>query len=180
MFSAIEIEKVVRSPDVNKCAGIHARFCAIDENWGVKFFDDECTRDDNYDAQDQFHSLGLAPRLGPKVQFEWDDEPYWGFITERVFVFSEECADWNGIVHNGSYYHDSGKYNTQYTNQCTNIESMSSRKFIQHNPEWGEAWTKLVKNSDDAGIVMFDNHGGNWGITSNGNPVWIDFSCERE
>lgn len=170
----INLEKHVSSPEVRKYSGIHAKFCEIDDEWGVKFFNSEGARDKNYRYQLTGYNNGYAPKLGPKVQFEYDGEICYGYITEKVTVFGNAVAEYHGIKHNGTYDNDSGNHNYEY-NSCMDVSSYYGKEFIDNNEEWAIAYDEIVRYVNKYGLC--DIHGGNWGITSDGRAVIIDFSC---
>ncbi len=68
--------------------GIHARFKAIDGNWGVKFYVWERQRDENYDLQKRGAELGICPKVADKFSFvktiQGKQFKFYGFITEVV------------------------------------------------------------------------------------------------
>jgi len=164
--NTIELEKHVNSPDSSKFEGTTAVFFPIDEQWGVKLFRCEETRDLSYNRHTTLYDMGLAPMYGPKNTLVYDGETWYGYLCEIV-----ECCDTAVLDHYG-VEHDGKCQGGDYFELCS-YDSYSD--FLMENEKWGTADVELRGRLEEEGIRFTDTHAGNWGIRKNGQPVLIDF-----
>lgn len=160
---------VTKTPSSLQKRGAHATYIAINEDWGIKYFDHQAQRDFNYDMQESWFDQGYAPALGDKLDFRLGQygPRVFGYVTENVKicgeVMTEEFAASLGIT--VEILRRSQKRSTEFFE--------FAHQWLQDNPLWSEAKDKLLglKNWQDL-------HYFNWGLTKDGWPVVIDFSCD--
>src|SRR4051794_30606474 len=90
-----QIEKIVSDTPLGDYEkGIHARFKAINDQWGFKFYWSRQRRDDNYDRQRRAYEVGGAPALGDKFEIPLPNNQgvAYGFVTEKIS--KTWCARW--------------------------------------------------------------------------------------
>jgi len=171
MINTIELEAYINSPDAKKFKGTAAIFIPIDNEWGVKLFPCESRRNLSYTSNVKMYKKGLAPLYGPKVSLVYEEKRYYGYLMELV-----SCADQAALAHFGKEHngmcantHDS---ELDYWEYCA---CSSYKNFIKEDEMWGDAWFDLLARTESAGLSYRDSHAGNWGITKEGESVWIDF-----
>ncbi len=89
MVTSEELDSTLPSLLSNYCSqsGADARYWHKEgATWGIKFYKDEYVRDLNYERQAEAQHLGLAPRLGDKVDWDIEGDRVYGFITQHIRV----------------------------------------------------------------------------------------------
>ena len=143
------IQHVKNSPSKD---GSVARFVALNERWGFKFYDYKWQAHHSHHHQRQAAKHGLAPNVGSGViAFEhvhrWSEHPEtcYGYVTERIVkTLADEGAD--------------------------------PYEFTGYPPEsYGSEYADLYDCLENAGVDVSDLHAENVGRLSNGQLVCIDF-----
>lgn len=136
--------------------GGSARFIKIDDEWGLKLYRNEETRDNAYSRQGNMSAFGYAPKIGMK----FDVGTEFGFVTQVAVPLVEgKLRDKKGhSQQNWSDYH-----NVYQAGQQAN----------QHlQPEIDDLVKNMIKKGYD---ISWDDHYANFGMLD-GKVVCIDFS----
>jgi len=166
-MQAIEIEKLLDSPDSTVFQGTSGCYLPLDDDWGVKFFYCESSRDYSYDQQRYYETMRVAPLTGPKVKFTYQGEVHYGYITEHC-----QCCDTAVMEYHHTEIEDGRCEGCDYFDLTAGDEYDS---FLMDNPEWGDKYFELKGRLESHNIRFNDDHAGNWGINHMGEPVIIDF-----
>ena len=138
--------------------GVCAKFARINDEWGIKLYRDEYTRDKTYRFQDLANSVECAPRLGDKFSVVLpDDKTYYGYITECITeTFLKRYLNRLGLECNSDEHYD-----------------------LLDEMEEDEEFKTLCRDINSIGISTNDMHASNVGYLPNGRLVAIDFSHEQ-
>lgn len=155
------------TPISDRKKGISCRFIKIDENWGIKFYQDEAMRNKTLDFQNRAANAGLAPRVGKcfelELPFYEGDEPIevFGYVTECISeTYGDKMAhDLFGITRD----------------QCHSTQSDEIYSCLYSDYEYNQ----LISDIEDIGITTKDIHIMNVGYLGD-KLVCIDFSEETE
>lgn len=160
MLAMIE-RKVRETPNRGFSRGIHARFVALDEVWGIKLYKQEWVRDKSYNLQERASALGLAPCVMDK--FELTKSIYmYGYLTEIARPIKDEILDRFGYKGN----RDRLPYEVE--------ESEGLEKLI-NEVEDSKPHVELMRQLRKHYFDISDMHWGNVGRLSSGDLVAIDF-----
>jgi acetyltransferase-like isoleucine patch superfamily enzyme len=85
----LAIAAIKNSPPSAYSEGYHARFLKLNENWGLKVYDNRGIRDKTYRLQKMAAEINRAPQLGQNFELVVGDRILYGYITEVVEVHSE-------------------------------------------------------------------------------------------
>lgn len=94
MFTC-DVETIRKSPTVaadNR--GEFAQFRYINGTWGLKYWYSSHSRDEEYRKNSHAAEHNLGPATGAKIDFELDDQQYYGFFVELVKIYGES-EDYN-------------------------------------------------------------------------------------
>ena len=136
-------------------SGIHCTFIKFGST-GLKCYSEKWLRDRSYQNQLVLSDLGIAPKVGfmteVTIKGRGNDHTYYAFETEVIDdVYRPEVYK---ALHESYDYDD-------------NVEA---REYISR---FADAAEELANDYADT-INWFDNHAGNIGFNSNGDPVIID------
>lgn len=131
MLTTELVERV--SDGLSDAKGRECKYFKLNENEGLKTWKSEWRRDRSYDMQARCYEVGLAPRLGKKLEIETlGGEILFGYVTEHLPVLTEEtnklrgtpefytvCEEFNEAaqtlqavyLENGIYFEDSCLFN---------------------------------------------------------------------
>jgi hypothetical protein len=132
--------------------GISCKFIKFDDNWGIKVYHCERDRNHAFNNQKKMSTYGLAPKTGIVFTIEerYNDNKYC-YVTEIVKPIVEGDDD--------------------YIEHYNSIIERINRK----NPEIIKNIHLLCEAMEIAGYYMSDRHYANFGFTTNGKIVCIDF-----
>jgi hypothetical protein len=168
----LDIGRHVASPEVEKLSGVHATFCKLDDKWGVKFFGYKNERDMNYELMEKLADANVACDIGPKVEFDYCGEKYFGFLIEICEPAENAILAYFGVT-------PSERRGRDYCSMvCT--DGKKYKEFMAEHPDMQSAYDDLLNRCDEAGFDWGDSHAGNWGFNSEGEAVLFDVSCEAE
>jgi hypothetical protein len=129
----------------NGCMAYYAR---IDDEWGIKVYRDEDSRDIIHEKHKIFRKKDVGPKVGAKVTLTkgvgWDSQHKYGFILEHCRVPSDE------------HDNDSDGYDDKFWRKKRKIMFQKVRR---------------------RGITWMDCGNQNWGLNQKGEPVIIDLGC---
>lgn len=141
-------------------SGCDARFKKINDQWGLKFFEEEKIRDQTFDLQYTAWEIGCGPELGDKFDLTLPDgTPVYGYITECIVkdgnvLYAEEMGD-----------------ESTYNPDLEDVESDDMHQVY--------GYTRMIERLKRV-MEVEDIHGGNVGILDSGRLVVIDFSgCDK-
>jgi hypothetical protein len=144
------VNKAKTSP---KTRGSFNMFFKLNDEIGVKATINKSVRDSNYDRQKDASAYDLAPKTYGKIEFEYLNVTWYGYLTEVVQTIDDILEE-------------SGK----------SVECIDT----YFEDEFGEDSEELSKElRDSIGFSFLDNHCHNVGF-KNGSMVCIDFDDLRE
>jgi hypothetical protein len=131
-------------------SGCCARFIKINDEIGLKIYENEGTRDKALEDQRKMAALGYAPETG--IAFQVGCE--YGLVTQVAIPLVQAKLD------DEEWY----EFNERYRNDVSKLQHLSDEK------------DELVRNMKANGYdISWDDHWCNFGIL-NGKVVCIDFS----
>jgi hypothetical protein len=166
------ITKRVASRRVRKSSGIHAVFVKINQRWGYKYFYEKEMRDMNYEIMSNLAEKGVAAKVGQKMDVVINGATWYGFIIEVCKPCVAEVLKFNGFESHLSQGHDYFL--------CAVTDGRYYQKFMDAHPDWKNRYANLRVKCRKANFCWDDDHAGNWGLTSKGEPVIFDVSVESE
>lgn len=86
-------EQIVQriSDNLSDAKGRECKYFRLNDYEGLKTWNNEWSRDKSYDMQAHCYDVGLAPRLGRKVEIETlGGEKLFGYVTEHLSVLLDE------------------------------------------------------------------------------------------
>lgn len=151
MFDTQILIDFVNKYDKPSPRGISCKFIKFNDNWGIKVYSHEDERNHALNNQKKMSIWGLAPKTGIAFTIEGKYKPTYCYVTEVVKPIAE--AD----DHYRIYY-----------------DSIAER-IDRENPEIRKNVELLCVNMEIAGYIMDDRHYANFGFTTDGKIVCIDF-----
>jgi hypothetical protein len=146
--------------------GCQATYIRVDDQWGMKFFENSAIRDKTYRLQQLAHGEKAAPALGEKFEFRLEGQTKFGYITESVTATWYDR--WAEANHEVDPFATLGDYGCLYD---------EIRQFMEDSLEH----TNLIFRLEKCGLRTRDMHWKNVGWLPNGDFVAIDFDlCEEQ
>lgn len=151
-----EIAKIASDTTRKFPSGSNATFVPLNDDWGVKFFDDADYRDKMWTRQRDAAWFDLAPKVGGCIEIKQSNHTMYGYITERVgtFAFGNECIGWD----------------PQKREEGAEWEEVMQ-------PEIDELSEQLIELTGYD--CSSDSHIGNYGMSKDGRLLCIDFDSDR-
>lgn len=148
-YSKKRLRKIVTgTPRLNIKNGADAKFIAINDDWGVKFFTTKTEQEFNFDLQSKCAEHDLAPPVGRKLDFNWHGTHVFGYVTGICRI--REDLDSNDF--------------DNADDECDGYDFLYRVK------------RKLNLGLKGINLEWIDGHDANWGLGPNNQGWIIDFT----